>query len=189
MKVSSSDLDCKNGFTIIELLIVIIVIGILSALALPSFMNQARKAKQSEAKIYIGSMNRAQQTTYMESGRFTDEISALSLGIETETDSYIYRVTTSSASAFSVVNRAIPSDGTTSNTVGIDATVDAYIGGVKAGRISATATTLGTLTVLCEALKPPVSSGDNGTITEPQNFSITDSGFPTCNPLFYRETR
>ena len=83
----------NGGFTLIELLVVIIIIGILSAIALPSFLNQANKAKQSEAKTYIGSMNRAQQAYYMENGEFTDAIPELGLGIQSSTDNYSYTVT------------------------------------------------------------------------------------------------
>ena len=43
-----------EGFTLIELLVVIIIIGILSAIALPSFLNQASKARQSEARTNVG---------------------------------------------------------------------------------------------------------------------------------------
>ena len=57
-----------KGFTLIELLVVIILIGILSAIALPSFLNQANKAKQSEAKQYIASINKGQKAYYAEMG-------------------------------------------------------------------------------------------------------------------------
>ena len=40
----------KAGFTLIELMIVVVIIGILAALAIPRFMRSTTKAKQSEAK-------------------------------------------------------------------------------------------------------------------------------------------
>ncbi len=83
----------EEGFTLIELLVVIIIIGILSAIALPSFLNQANKAKQSEAKQYLASINKGQQAYYAEKGEFVKEIGdigKLGLGIKTSTGNYTY---------------------------------------------------------------------------------------------------
>ncbi|MCS6813536.1 MAG: prepilin-type N-terminal cleavage/methylation domain-containing protein [Cyanobacteria bacterium] len=82
----------ERGFTLIELLVVIVVIGILSALALPSFLNQASKAKQSEAKQNVGSLNRAQQAYYLENYEFGTTVHTLGIGIHEQTDNYSYAI-------------------------------------------------------------------------------------------------
>lgn len=82
----------NRGFTLIELLVVIVIIGILSAIALPSFLNQANKARQSEAKTYVGSINRAQQAYFTEYGQFGANMEALDAGIDLETQNYEYTI-------------------------------------------------------------------------------------------------
>lgn len=52
--------------------------------------NQANLAKQSEAKTYLGAINRAQQAFYLEYGRFSADVPSLGIGIETDGTNYKY---------------------------------------------------------------------------------------------------
>ena len=84
------------GFSLIELLVVIVVIGILSAIALPSFLNQAAKAKQTSAKLTVGSVNRAQQAYRVEKPTFAGTWTDLEIGIPERDQDYTYTLGTSS---------------------------------------------------------------------------------------------
>jgi len=42
-----------RGFTLIEIMIVVVIIGILAAIAIPRFMRSTTKTKQSEAKLIL----------------------------------------------------------------------------------------------------------------------------------------
>src|SRR6478752_3866921 len=46
----------QKGFTLIELMIVVAIIGILAAIAIPNFVAYQAKSKQSEAKVSLGAI-------------------------------------------------------------------------------------------------------------------------------------
>jgi type IV pilus assembly protein PilA len=83
-----------QGFTLIELLVSIIIIGVLSAIALPSFLSTIGKARGSEAKSNLGTINRAQQVYRFDKQVFAPDLNTLvSQGMNVSGKYYVYSVT------------------------------------------------------------------------------------------------
>ena len=64
--LSRRNFKSQNAFTLVELIVVVVIIGILSSIAIPSFQNASEKAKQKEASSLLASYAKAAQAYYTE---------------------------------------------------------------------------------------------------------------------------
>jgi type IV pilus assembly protein PilA len=159
----------EQGFTLVELLVVIIIIGILAAVALPNFLNQAAKAKQTEAKQNIGMINRVQSIYRAQNDQFASSFDLVAIGTlsgatgNTSTSYYSYTLVAST-------------ENTSISSQAIDSGLKGYIGGTERYTNSTSQSVIAS--IICEALTP-------GNVT-PGAIVTSSTAAPTCPTTGYK---
>lgn len=72
----------RRGFTLVELLIVVAIIGVLSTIAVPTFRRMVQKAKKSEAKVGLGALYTAESAFFAEYNTFGNNLPQLGFELD-----------------------------------------------------------------------------------------------------------
>ena len=71
-----------KGFTLVELLIVVAIIGVLATVGIPTFRRMVQKARKSEAKVGLGGLYTAEAGFQSEYGGYGDNLKAIGFELE-----------------------------------------------------------------------------------------------------------
>ncbi|MBU4590874.1 MAG: prepilin-type N-terminal cleavage/methylation domain-containing protein [Candidatus Omnitrophica bacterium] len=98
----------KKGFTLLEVLIVVIIIGILAAISLPQYISTIEKARSGEAVTNVGSLRTAIDRYWYQRGEITTNPDNLDIDNPNSVTNKLYSYsiadngTTSSARAYTI---------------------------------------------------------------------------------------
>ena len=73
----------KNGFTLVELLVVVLIVGILAAIAVPQYQKAIEKSKGMQAITLLRTIGEASNYYYLSSGKWPSSLSELVIDIPT----------------------------------------------------------------------------------------------------------
>ncbi len=88
VRILKAQAASQAGFSLIELMIVVAIIGILASIAVPNFQKFQRKAKQGEAKGYLSAIYTGEKSFLAEWSTYTASTKGIGFGIDANTGCY-----------------------------------------------------------------------------------------------------
>ncbi|MBI3533933.1 MAG: prepilin-type N-terminal cleavage/methylation domain-containing protein [Deltaproteobacteria bacterium] len=80
----------KWGFTLVELMVVVAIIGILAAIAIPNFRTYQARARQSEARLALANVFTAESAFSVENTTFSSCIATIGVGVDNANTFYTF---------------------------------------------------------------------------------------------------
>lgn len=116
----------NKGFTLIELMITVAVIGILAAIAYPSYQDQVRKSRRAEAQSVLMNIGTRQQQMLLDARSYATTAASLSITVPPQvTTHYTISVSAPASTPPSFTATATPQGDQTKDkcgTLGVDHT-------------------------------------------------------------------
>lgn len=113
MKLQSFAKCSALGFTLIELMITVAIVGILAAVAYPSYVESVRKARREDAMTALLELQLAQEKHRANNPSYASDLTDLGYSAESSVDSPdgFYTISVSAASATAYTASASPKSG------------------------------------------------------------------------------
>ncbi len=95
-----------HGMTLMELMVVVVIIGIITAIAFPNYREFVARAKRTEAKAALLKIATNQERFYLQNSTFTTDMTMLGFADDpyvSDSDSYSIEVTAADASNYTAV--------------------------------------------------------------------------------------
>jgi type IV pilus assembly protein PilA len=192
-----------DGFTLVELMVVVAIIGVLSAVAIPNFKKYQAKSKTSEAKLQLSAGYTALQSWYSDYDNYATCLNLMGFDPAVERLTRFYAVgfdsgSTSAGNAASILNGAPPActGAGTSNDTSTASASTANVSSYGAGKLvagaavmtgadidqsgavapAATTFTLGAVGVI-DASKTAITTADTWTLNENKRLIQTRTGY------------
>ena len=102
----------EEGFSMTELMVVLVIIGILTLIALPRFMNMTTKAKTTEAKTMLRNVHALMQSYFFEYDHYPADLALIGFEQAVTVDQggtarYIIRLETAEEGGFAAVATSV----------------------------------------------------------------------------------